>query len=95
MVKHKHKRPTRADKVAETKRLKAAGAVFLEFHESTSWAHDKLRSGTVSLTAEDVTYMQGVLAHRRDLKAHEAELAAQNEAADLAAKVQANKEAEL
>lgn len=95
MVKHKAKGPTRAQKIAEAKRLKAASAVFLEFHESTSWAYDKLHSGTAQLSVESVKFMEREVARRKDARAHEADLAAQNEAADLAAKVQANKVAEL
>lgn len=95
MVKHGHRRPTCAQKAAETKRLKDAEKIFLEFHENTSWAHDKVRSGTAALTEEAVRFMQDELVRRKDIKTHEDRLAADNAALDLAAKVQANKEAEL
>lgn len=95
MVKHGQKGMTRAQKVSETKRLKAAGAVFLEFHENTSWVHDKLQSGTAELSAEAVKFMEGELARRKDAKAHEQAIADENAALDLAAKLKANQEAEL
>lgn len=95
MVKRRKRGPTRAQKIAEAKRLVAASKVFLEFHENTSWAYDKLHSGTAQLNAESVKYMEQVIARRKDNAAHELELAEQNKAADLAAKVQANREADL
>lgn len=95
MVKHKTKRPTRAQKIAETKRLKDAGKVFLAFHEETSWAHDKLASGTADLSPESVVFMSRELTRRKDVAAHEKALADDNAAHDLALKVAANKEAEL
>ncbi len=72
-----------------------AEKVFLEFHENTSWAQDKLRSGTAPLTPEAVEFMRRELNRRTDIKAHELELDAQNKAADLAARIEANKVAEL
>ena len=95
MVKHKSKRQTRAQKIAEAKRLKDAAVIFLAFHEGTSWAHDKLASGTAELSAEAVKFMQGEIARRKDAKAHEASIAEQNKALDLAEKVAANREADL
>lgn len=95
MTKHRHKGPTRAQKMAETRRLKAAGKVFLEFHEATSWAHDKLGSGTADLSAESVLFMQREIARRKDVKAHAVNIAAENAAFDLAAKIKANADAEL
>lgn len=83
---------TRKAKVAaaEAARLKAAETVFLKFYEESSWAHDKVRSGTAALTPESVAFMQTELARRADKSAHEADLAAQNDAADLAVKIAAN-----
>lgn len=83
---------TRKAKIAaaEAARLKAAEAVFLKFHEESSWAHDKVRSGTAALTPEAVAFMETELARRADKTKHAEELQAQNDAADLAAKVAAN-----
>jgi hypothetical protein len=95
LTKHAKRGPIRAQKMAETKRRKAAGKVFLEFHEGTSWAHDKLASGTADLSPEGVVFMQREIDRRNDVKAHEQHLADENKAADLAAKLAANAEAEL
>lgn len=95
MTKHVRRGLTRAQKMAETKRLKAAGKVFMEFHEGTSWAHDKLTSGSADLSPEGVLFMQREIDRRKDVKAHEQYLADENAAADLAAKLARNAEAEL
>lgn len=95
MVKHRTKGPTRAQKAAEVRRLKAAAVIFLAFHEGTSWAHDKLRSGTAALTPEAVEFMQREISRRKDIQAHTKALEKENKALDLAAKVRANAEAEL
>jgi hypothetical protein len=86
----KPKRATRKEKAAVVR--KEAERIFLEFYEGSSWAHDKLRSGTASLTPEAVQYMAFELTRRKDAKAREADLEEQNKAIDLAAKVIANGE---
>ena len=91
-MKHVHKRPTKKEKAAAAKA--AAEKIFLDFHEGSSWAHDKVRSGTAALNPEAVRFMQTELARRADMKAHAKELADENAAIDLAAKLAANAEAE-
>jgi hypothetical protein len=89
-AKHTSKRPTRKEKIAKAKA--EAEAVFLEYNENTSWAHDKVRSGTLALTPEEVAYMRTEIARRKDIAAHEEEVRKQNDALDLAANIKANAE---
>jgi hypothetical protein len=64
----------------EKLRLAAAGKVFLEYHENSSWAAHKLESGTAPLTPESVTFMQEALDGRKRLAAHEAKIKAELDA---------------
>lgn len=95
MAKHANHKPTRAQKIAEVKRLKAATQVFLDYNDRTSWAFDKIQSGTADLSPEAVKFMEYGLAERADNAAHKKALADQNKALDLAAKEANNREAEL
>lgn len=67
-----------ADKRArlEAVRLKAAGKVFMEYHEDSAWAEHKLQSGTAPLTPESVRYMQDEIDLRKRRAKHEADIQA-------------------
>lgn len=88
MVKHKAKRITRKEKAAAAR--KDAEATFLAYHEGSSWAHDKLRSGTAGLTPEAVAFMKDELGRRANAEERRQELIAQNDAYERAAKEAAN-----
>jgi hypothetical protein len=64
----------------ETSRLETAAKVFLEYHENSSWAHQKLQSGTAPLSPESVVFMQEALGARQRLALYDAKLKAELEA---------------
>ncbi len=84
------KKPSRKEQRAAKR--KEAERIFLEYHEGTSWAHDKLKSGTAGITAESVAFMVMEIARRRDIAAHAKAIAEENAAVDLAARLAANAE---
>lgn len=81
---------TKAEKTRLAAERKEAEATFLAFHDNSSWAVDKVRSGTAALTPEAVHFMKLEITRRADVKAHAADLDKQIEAADLAARIAAN-----
>lgn len=76
---------------AEQARLDAVRAVavktFLEFYSNSSWAHDKLRSGTAALTPETVKFMKDELERRADDAKRDAEMKATLAAEEIAGRI--------
>ena len=86
MAKHKSPKQTRKLK-AETERLKAAAAIYLEYMGNSGYALERLRLGVAPLTPEAVAFMQSQIAQNKDSAAHAAEVKAQVEAELKAARI--------
>lgn len=61
----------------EKLRVEEARAVFMEYHEDSLWAANKLASGTAPLTPESVRFMRDELVARAVRKKRIAEIDAQ------------------
>lgn len=66
---------------AKERRTRVAGAalahahkVFMDYHEDSSWAAEKLQSGTAPLTPESIKFMEQELTARAIRKAKMAEI---------------------
>ena len=84
--------PKLSKKKRKDRAYREAADVFLEYHYASSWAHDKLRSGTAAITPQAVMFMRDEIARRKDAEAHKKDLEDRIAAEDLAAKLAANAE---